>query len=85
MELPFTGPLLFIVSGLIGGLFLLVMSVIGGLIAVPVFEKRKDEPPPPPPHFAGLHRTQFEIFDNYREAGELNVSRMDSPACVGHA
>jgi hypothetical protein len=49
MQLPFTGPLLFIVSGLLGGLFLIVLSVIGGLLAVPLFEKRKDEVPPPPP------------------------------------
>lgn len=49
VEIPFTGPLLFIVGGLVIGLFLLVMSVIGGLIAVPVFEKRKNAPPPPPP------------------------------------
>jgi hypothetical protein len=41
--------LLFIVSGLLVGLFLLVVSVIGGLIAVPIFEKRKNAPPPPPP------------------------------------
>jgi hypothetical protein len=49
VELPFTGPLLFIVSGLLGGLFLLVLSVLGGLLSVPLFEKRKDEVPPPPP------------------------------------
>ena len=49
IHLPFTGLLLFIVSGLIGGLVLLVLSVIGGLIAVPIFEKRKNAPPPPPP------------------------------------
>ena len=49
IQIPFTGPLLFIVSGLIGGLVLLVLSVIGGLIAVPIFEKRKNAPPPPPP------------------------------------
>lgn len=49
IQLPFTGPLLFIVSGLLVGLFLLVVSVIGGLIAVPIFEKRKNVPPPPPP------------------------------------
>ena len=49
VEIPFTGPLLFVVGGLIVGLFLLVMSVIGGLIAVPFFEKRKNAPPPPPP------------------------------------
>ena len=49
INLPFTGPLLFIVSGLIGSLILLVLSVIGGLIAVPIFEKRKGAVPPPPP------------------------------------
>jgi len=49
IQLPFTGPLLFIVSGLLGGVFLIVLSVIGGLLAVPLFEKRKDEVPPPPP------------------------------------
>jgi hypothetical protein len=27
----------------------LVLAVIGGLIAVPIFEKRTDVPPPPPP------------------------------------
>src|ERR1051325_3512506 len=49
IHLPFTGFLLFLVSGLIGGLCLLVLAVIGGLIAVPIFEKRTDAPPPPPP------------------------------------
>ncbi len=54
LHLPVTGFLLFVLSGLLGGLVLLVLSVIGGLIAVPIFEKRKDAPPPPPPQeFAG--------------------------------
>ncbi|HEU4835547.1 MAG TPA: hypothetical protein VFS90_14055 [Pyrinomonadaceae bacterium] len=44
-----SGLLLFVLSGLIGGLCLLVLSIIGGLISVPIFEKRKDGPPPPPP------------------------------------
>jgi len=44
-----------VLSGLIGGLVLLVLAIIGGLISVPIFEKRKDGPPPPPPspEFAG--------------------------------
>ena len=43
IHLPFTGFLLFLVSGL-----------IGGLIAVPIFEKRTDAlPPPPPQDFVG--------------------------------
>lgn len=54
VEIPFTGPMLFVVGGLMIGLFLLVMSVIGGLIAVPILEKRKNAPPPPPPqNFTG--------------------------------
>lgn len=54
VQMPFTGFLLFLVVGLLIGLFLLVLSVIGGLIAVPIFEKRTDAPPPPPPQdFAG--------------------------------
>ena len=54
VQLPFTGFLLFLVSGLLGGLVLIVLAVVGGLIAVPIFEKRTDAPPPPPPQdFAG--------------------------------
>jgi hypothetical protein len=54
VQLPVTGIALFILSGLLGGLILLVLSVIGGLIAVPMFEKRKDGTPPlPPQEFTG--------------------------------
>ena len=49
VHLPFTGFLLFLVAGLIVGLLLIVLAVIGGLIAVPIFEKRKGDIPPPPP------------------------------------
>ena len=51
VQLPpgLSGLALFVLGGLIGGLWLLVLSVIGGLISVPIFEKRKDGPPPPPP------------------------------------
>jgi len=49
VQLPFTGLLLFVVGGLIVGLLLIVLAVIGGLIAVPIFEKRKGDVPPPPP------------------------------------
>jgi hypothetical protein len=44
-----SGLLLFALSGLVGGLVLICLSIIGGLISVPIFEKRKDGPPPPPP------------------------------------
>ncbi len=51
VQLPqgISGLLLFVVGGLVGGLCLLVLSIIGGLISVPIFEKRKDGMPPPPP------------------------------------
>jgi hypothetical protein len=51
VQLPagISGLMLFVLSGLIGGVCLLVLSIIGGLISVPLFEKRKDGPPPPPP------------------------------------
>ena len=54
VELPMTGPLLFIVSGVIGAVILIILSVLGGLLSVPLFEKRKDGiPPAPPPMNAG--------------------------------
>ena len=55
VQLPFTGGVLIIISGLLAALFLLVLAVIGGLIAVPLIEKRKNGgmPPPPPDTGAG--------------------------------
>lgn len=57
IQLPagLSGIAIFVVSGLIGGVALFVLAIIGGLISVPIFEKRKDGPPPPPPpqDFAG--------------------------------
>jgi len=44
-----SGLLVFVLYGLFVGLLLLVVTIIGGLISVPIFEKRKDGPPPPPP------------------------------------
>ena len=49
VQVPISGPLLFLVAGLVGAIFLIVLSVIGGLIAIPIFEKRKDGIPPSPP------------------------------------
>lgn len=43
-----------IIQSLIGAVFLFVFSVLGGLIGIPIFEKRKVGPmPPPPPAGAG--------------------------------
>lgn len=56
VQLPagISGLLIFVLYGLVIGSILFVLSIIGGLISVPIFEKRKDVPPPPPPQdFAG--------------------------------
>ena len=53
LELPFTGMVLVIISMLITALFLLVLAVLGGLIAVPLLEKRKNGALPPPPPDTG--------------------------------
>jgi hypothetical protein len=49
VDMPISGLPLFIVAYLVGAIFLLVLSVIGGLISVPIFAKRKDGVPPAPP------------------------------------
>jgi hypothetical protein len=47
----------FAVTGLVGALTIIIFSVIGGLVGVPMFEKRKgfnpNVPPPPPPGYGG--------------------------------
>lgn len=49
LQLPMSGTLLIVVAGLIVALCLLILAVIGGLLAVPIFEKRKNGVPPPTP------------------------------------
>ena len=51
MKLPVTGMMLIIIGTLLGAVFAIGLSTLGGLIAVPLFEKRKGGPtaPPPPP------------------------------------
>jgi hypothetical protein len=49
VNIPFSGALLFIAAGIVGAIVLVILSVLGGLIAVPIFEKRKGDVPPPPP------------------------------------
>lgn len=54
VELPMSGTLLLVVGALIGALCLLVLATLGGLLSIPIFEKRKaDGPPPPPPATGG--------------------------------
>jgi len=42
-----------IIQSLIGAGLLFVFAILGGLLGVPIFEKRKGAPPPPPPYNAG--------------------------------
>ena len=52
VELPFSGVLLMIVSGIVGAIFLAVLAALGGIIGVAIFEKRKGNGmAPPPPTF----------------------------------
>jgi hypothetical protein len=54
MDIPVTGFVIVIVFGIIGVVVDVILALVGGLIGVPVFEKRKGgEVPPPPPSFGG--------------------------------
>jgi len=54
VEVPLTGIALVILSAFIVVVLLFLFAVIGGLIAVPIFEKRKGQAaPPPPPNMGG--------------------------------
>jgi hypothetical protein len=46
---PLTGVVLLLIGGVIGFVIYLVLATIGGLIGVPIFEKRKNGTAPPPP------------------------------------
>lgn len=55
VALPFSPMVLIVVGTIIGAVVAVGLSTIGGLIAVPLFEKRKGGPaaPPPPPQDFG--------------------------------
>lgn len=42
-----------ILQGLFRAFLVLIFSTLGGLLGVPIFEKRKGDPPPPPQGFGG--------------------------------
>lgn len=52
-DFPLSGAILLVISGIVGVVIFIVLSTIGGLIGVPIFEKRKatTEAPPPPQNF----------------------------------
>jgi hypothetical protein len=49
MQVPLSGTLLLVIGSFVAALFLLVLATLGGLLAIPLFEKRKADVPPPPP------------------------------------
>ena len=53
VEVPLTGVALAILGVFIVIIMLLIFSTIGGLIGVPIFEKRKRDVTPPPPQNFG--------------------------------
>lgn len=53
-DFPITGVLLLLIGGIFGFVVFVVLATIGGIIGVPIFEKRKGtvETPPPPQDFS---------------------------------
>ena len=49
MEVPLSGIALVVLSVLLSAVLILIFATLGGILAVPIFEKRKGTPPPPPP------------------------------------
>lgn len=54
-DFPVTGVVLMILGGMVGFVIFVALATVGGLIGVPVFEKRKENinPPPAPPNMGG--------------------------------
>ncbi len=55
LEVPLTGIALVLISAILVVAMILIFASLGGLIGVPIFEKRKGQsaPPPPPQNFGG--------------------------------
>ena len=53
VEIPLSGIALILIGVLFVAVFILVFCTIGGIVAVPIFEKRKGAQPPPPPQDFG--------------------------------
>ena len=50
---PLSGLVLLALGGILGFIIFVVLSLVGGIIAVPIFEKRKGDAPPRPPQNFG--------------------------------
>lgn len=53
MEVPFSGTVLAIVGSIVGAIILALLTLLGGILGVAIFEKRKGGAPPPPQNFGG--------------------------------
>jgi len=55
LEVPLTGIALVLITAILVVAMILIFASLGGLIGVPIFEKRKGQsaPPPPPQNFGG--------------------------------
>ena len=49
IRLPFSGIILVILTSIVGAIILALLTALGGIIGVAIFEKRKDGAVPPPP------------------------------------
>lgn len=54
-DFPIGGLVLLLIGGVVGFVVFIVLATLGGLLGVPIFEKRKDGavPPPPPQNYGG--------------------------------
>lgn len=54
-DFPIGGLILLLISGVVGFVVFIILSTLGGLLGVPIFEKRKNGavPPPPPQNYGG--------------------------------
>lgn len=53
VEIPFSGSVLVIIAAIVGAILLVLLSTLGGILGVAIFEKRKGGEPPPPQNFGG--------------------------------
>jgi hypothetical protein len=49
VDVPFSPMILMVLAGIITAIFLAVLATLGGLVSIPIFEKRKGGGAPPPP------------------------------------
>ncbi len=78
ITLPFSGLALLFVAGIIGVVIYTILSLIGGLIGVAIFEKRKggdiNQPPPPPyDNQGGMNTPPNAPPTNYGAPGQPGI------------